>query len=178
MSSSRRRKLHDRRCPRCRPWPSSQLLNRREPDLGSRSIFCTNPANCSNPNAWHISVRRELHSPGGAQGGKGPPLLKNNRGNMSKTTHYTLPLVESKAWGGGRCLCSCCRKNAPCDSVRPSKRDAQGLPLFPVAQLSFQGKVGYKQGAGNQPRFTSAHRAHPHIQRNVQLQRCSLLFPL
>lgn len=152
MSLSRGRRPHDR----CRQWPSSRLLSRRGPDLGSRSIFCTNPANCSSPNAWHISVRPELHSLGGCLGWGDqrttPP--EKPEGNMSKTTQSTLSLKDSKTWGGRRCLCRCCRASVPCDSMKPLKRDAQGLPCFPAAQLSFQEKAEYKQGVRNQPTFT------------------------
>lgn len=35
--------------------------------------------------------------------------------------------------------------------MKPFERDAQGLPHFPVAQLSIQGKAGYKQGWATSP---------------------------
>lgn len=56
--------------------------------MGSSSNFCSNPANCSNPNARHISVRPELRSPRKCSGGQRTTPPEKPGENMSKTTQY------------------------------------------------------------------------------------------
>lgn len=186
MASPRGRGSHHRRNPwgtaTCRRWwwlSPSPVLSRRKPDLGSSSTFSINLPNGPDANARHISVRTCIKQHGWVlRGARHCSPCKTGRGEFTESFVSGGEQSTGQQEVPPRLLPTGQMHLATQQSHRKETAEVLRAARFPPAQPNCQGKAGYKRSVGNRPRFHPAHPACPHLRRDMQLQRRSLLFPL
>lgn len=165
-----------------RRWPSSPLLSRRKPDLGSSFIFSINPANRPNPNAWHISVRTGVKQPRWVLRGARhcSPCKMGERGGTERgsSESFVTGGEQVTGWREVHPWLLPARQMHLVTQRSRQKKTAEVFRASPRHSPAAEEKPGRGAWAGNRPSSNPAHRARPHLQSDAQLQRRSLSFPL